>query len=301
MEGQSGKEQILAYLSGSTLEEFFEFDPEVRSVQWKDVFLKTTLQLEYQSQKRNMAQFKLIFVDSWRKKNIQPLIKKLDLSFQLHVNNDVKYLVSSIVPKSKNTKLKMSPKIQFNQDSLSFDVVLENNKQVCPPLSEIFSLKFFAVLKSQNLLRNISEIDFKDALDKLFSPKHQQGPFLQLKMLNLAVVPLLGHSTIIMGYYNQDGVQGNRSRTGSSGAKSTLGSPPSFFTVNLLYIDLLKKVTKVDSILNEKYCDIDPEFGLHDYTVSVELRNQKQTFFGETFRKVFAKGEDIEYVTAGKV
>ena len=88
---------------------------------------------------------------------------------------------------------------------------------------------------------------------------------------------------------------------GSSGSKTTQGSPPSFFTVNLLYIDLLKKVTRVDSILNEKYCDIDPEYGLHDYTVSVELRNQKQTFFGETFRKVFCKGEDIEYNTINKV
>ena len=44
-------------------------------------------------------------------------------------------------------------------------------------------------------------------------------------------------------------------------------------TVNILYIDLLKRITNVESILNEKYCDIDPSFGLHDYNISVELRN----------------------------
>ena len=52
-------------------------------------------------------------------------------------------------------------------------------------------------------------------------------------------------------------------------------NPPSFFTVNLLYIDLLKQVTQVENILNEKYCDIDPHFGLHDYTITIDVRNQK--------------------------
>ena len=99
------------------------------------------------SQKRNITFFKQIFVDSWKKKNIQPLVKKLDLSFQLHINNDVKYLISSLVPKQKPGNVKISPKIMFNQDSLSFDVVLENNKQVCPSLQDIFSVKIFAVLK----------------------------------------------------------------------------------------------------------------------------------------------------------
>ena len=51
-------------------------------------------------------------------------------------------------------------------------------------------------------------------------------------------------------------------------------------TVNLTYIDMLKK--------------IDPAFGLHDYTISVELRNQRSLFFSEIFRKVFIKVEDIE-------
>lgn len=95
---------------------------------------------------------------------------------------------------------------------------------------------------------------------------------MKLKMINLAVVPLLENSSIIMGYYNQD-YSGSKGKIGSSGAKSTKESPPSFFTMNLLYIDLLKEVVKVKSILNEKYCDIDPEFGLHDYTIQVEIRN----------------------------
>ena len=72
------------------------------------------------------------------------------------------------------------------------------------------------------------------------------------------------------------------------------GAAPSFLTVNLTYIDLLKSITRTSSILNAKYCDIDSSFGLHDYTITVDLRNQKQSFFSETFRKVFTKVEDIE-------
>jgi len=51
------------------------------------------------------------------------------------------------------------------------------------------------------------------------------------------------------------------------------GIPPSFITVNIMYIDLLKQMTGLTSILNSKYCDCDGTFGLHDYTVSINLRN----------------------------
>lgn len=94
-----------------------------------------------------------------------------------------------------------------------------------------------------------------------------------------------------MGHYNLQ--SGNRNTQGGSKNRKN-GSPPSFFTMNLLYIDLLKRITKTESILNEKYCDIDSHFGLHDYTITIDLRNQKETFFSETFRKVFTKLEDIE-------
>lgn len=70
-------------------------------------------------------------------------------------------------------------------------------------------------------------------------------------------------------------------------------------TVNLTYIDMLKKLVKSDSILNPKYCDIDQAFGLHDYTISIELRNQRSVFFSEIFRKVFVKVDDIERTKTG--
>lgn len=53
-------------------------------------------------------------------------------------------------------------------------------------------------------------------------------------------------------------------------------------------------MTRLDSILNAKYCDIDPSFGLHDYTISIELRNTKAIFFSETYNKVFTKVEQLE-------
>ena len=72
-----------------------------------------------------------------------------------------------------------------------------------------------------------------------------------------------------MGHFSNE-VKGNKSRVGAAKVvdkNAEAGCPPSFVTVNLLYIDLLKRITRLDSILNEKYCDIDPSFGLHDYTI----------------------------------
>ena len=117
-------------------------------------------------------------------------------------------------------------------------------------MSKIFSVKIIAVLKNQNILRQIYEFDLKD--------KIQRNVFYKLKMINLGVIPILENSSIIVGYYEINAKREN---------------PPSFFTINLLYIDLLKRITKVENILNEKYCDIDPSFGLHDYTITVEIRN----------------------------
>ena len=83
-------------------------------------------------------------------------------------------------------------------------------------------------------------------------------------MLNIDVFQILDSSSIIMGHFE-----------GSGAGYKSKGAPPSFFTVNLVYIDLLKRITKVDSILNPKYCDIDSTFGLHDYNITIDLRNQK--------------------------
>lgn len=70
--------------------------------------------------------------------------------------------------------------------------------------------------------------------------------------------------------------------------------PPSFITVNIMYIDLLKSMTGLTSILNEKYCDCDGTFGLHDYGITIDVRNQKQSFFCEIFRKVFTQQASLD-------
>jgi len=91
--------------------------------------------------------------------------------------------------------------------------------------------------------------------------------------VNLDVFTILDNSSVVIGYYPDDKLAQRVRQRGTAARENDEGSPPSFFTVNLLYIDLLKQVTKVSSILNEKYCDIDPAFGLHDYQVQIELRN----------------------------
>lgn len=99
--------------------------------------------------------------------------------------------------------------------------------------------------------------------------------------MKLDVIKVMDNSSIIMGHFSETKTKGKV-------------NPPSFFTLNLMHIDLLKRITKIETILNQKYCDIDSTFGLHDYTVIVDVRNQRQTFFSETFRKVFTKAENIE-------
>lgn len=62
-----------------------------------------------------------------------------------------------------------------------------------------------------------------------------------------------------------------------------------------MHLDTLKQVTGLETIIRESSCDIDPDFGLHDYTVSFELHNSKQTFFDEVFRSVFTKTVDRKW------
>lgn len=60
---------------------------------WRLLFLEKTQKLEKQAQARTLGTFKKVFVDSWRKANIMGLIRKLDLSFQVSINNEIKYFV----------------------------------------------------------------------------------------------------------------------------------------------------------------------------------------------------------------
>ena len=59
-----------------------------------------------------------------------------------------------------------------------------------------------------------------------------------------------------------------------------------------MHLDTLMQVTGLEKVIHESTCDIDPEFGLHDYTVSFELHNSHDTFFDEVFRSVFTKSVD---------
>ena len=119
-------EKALQYLA-TKFDDFYYFENRIQSQNWKDIFLTKSKQLEQAAFKKTMIEFKKVFIDSWKKKNILPLIKKLDLSFQVHVNNDIKYLISNKV--ATTTKFGgQGPKIQLNQESLSFDLVFENHK-----------------------------------------------------------------------------------------------------------------------------------------------------------------------------
>ena len=62
-----------------------------------------------------------------------------------------------------------------------------------------------------------------------------------------------------------------------------------FLSFHLLYFDILRLVCQIPRICHEKECDIDPEFGLHDYTVHFELHNAQETFIDCLFNKVFTK------------
>ena len=131
------------------------------------------------------------------------MVRKLDLSFQIHINNDVKYLISSKNEAKSKFQGNKAPKIQLNQESLSFDLVFDNEKAECPPLHEISNVKILAVMKKQSLMRNILELDFKKVLkEQVFN---QKGHFIKMKMLNLDVIQILDSSTIIMGHFENSG------------------------------------------------------------------------------------------------
>lgn len=63
---------------------------------------------------------------------------------------------------------------------------------------------------------------------------------MKLDLLHIEVASLMESSSMVLGHFAQK------------------GSPLSFLNLNIDYIDLLKRVTGLDSILNPKYCDIDP-------------------------------------------
>lgn len=90
---------VKTFLNSKLDELYFEYKP-IRGFDWKTEFLNKTKQQEQNSKRKNTLMFKKVFIDSWKKKNIVPLIKKLDLSFQVVINNDIKYFVSNAKAKT---------------------------------------------------------------------------------------------------------------------------------------------------------------------------------------------------------
>ena len=86
--------QILEYLRPK-FEILFDFEPQLKSISWKELFLQKTVTTELQNQKNNMKMFKKVYIDSWKKQNIRSLISKLDLQFQVVVNSEVKFMIST--------------------------------------------------------------------------------------------------------------------------------------------------------------------------------------------------------------
>jgi len=72
--------QVAQYL-GPKFEQFFDFEPQLKSVNWRELFLAKGKDSENAAKAKNLKEFRKVFVDSWKKTNIQSLVKKLDLSF----------------------------------------------------------------------------------------------------------------------------------------------------------------------------------------------------------------------------
>lgn len=70
------------------------------------------MKLEKDNQTRNTNHFKQVFVDSWKKKNILPFIRKMDLGFQIVINNEIRYTITE--KKKDKFAFNQNPTIQIN-------------------------------------------------------------------------------------------------------------------------------------------------------------------------------------------
>lgn len=147
--------------------------------------------------------------------------------------------------------------------SLSFDMV---PKSEIITLNRLHSIKLKANSTKHKLVKLVVDLSNprKLPLEEITEAKSEGG----MKLYRVQVG--LGSSLIIGTYGDKD---------------TTI----CFISFHILYIDLLMQITELSSILNLKYCDIDSTFGLHDYTITIDIRNSKQSFICEIFRKVFTK------------
>jgi hypothetical protein len=67
-----------------------------------------------------------------------------------------------------------------------------------------------------------------------------------------------------------------------------------FITISFSYITFFLNLLQKPQLTLRTPDDIDPEYGLHDYTVKIELRSNKESFWYEIFQNVFTKKEFSE-------
>lgn len=205
-----------------------------------------------------MKQFRLTFVDSWKRKEIKPLVDKMQLRFSLAVDSQ-QYSFGNF----KTTNLREVRQIMFGTHSLALDLV---PKKEVLTLTGLREMKLKAVLQKHKLIKIILDISQKDLkrLEPIQRAKTEGG----MRLFRLQVQ---NGSSLVVGTY------GDREGT------------ICFISFHLLYVDLLMSVTELTSVTNPKYCDIDSTFGLHDYQVTVDVRSSSESYLNETFRKVFTK------------
>lgn len=68
----------------------------------------------------------------------------------------------------------------------------------------------------------------------------------------------------------------------------------SFITISYSYIDFFQKLLEKPKLYERKFDDIDPEYGLHDYSVKIEIRNNKEPFWYELFPGLFTRKKDLK-------
>lgn len=88
----------------------------------------------------------------------------------------------------------------------------------------------------------------KDLAKKL----RNKGPYLKTPAASIDLIPLLDGSTMMLGYFDD-----NIAKKLISSYPTKDSQPPQFLTINLTYIDMLKAITHLESILSPMYDDID--------------------------------------------
>ena len=163
----------------------------------------------------------------------------------------------------------VAKKLLMSEQSLNFDLIIQDGSLTFDKLKSLRVKAFLMELKVVKIV-----IDWN-------LPKRKQD-FQEILNLNL--------SGDIKLFKIQVGM-GSSLIIGTFADESTI----CFLSFHIMHLDTLMQVTGLEKVIHESTCDIDPEFGLHDYTVSFELHNSHDTFFDDVFRSVFTKSVDRKW------